>query len=178
MQMTAEKRLKINHLVWVGILFGLTAVATAHGWYREHVDSFVSVANLQEHEFRRRLIDDTRVIVDEQGRIIDWQPGMRELTGWDHRDVIGRHMSFLMLEAYRKNHDKIYAEAMKRGTTVPPTHYIACELIRKDGEVMKVTLRVRVRIDDVGNRFGVADFDRDVIVIDKTAARDIMGNQG
>jgi PAS domain S-box-containing protein len=62
----------------------------------------------QSEERLRKLVEtapDAVVVVDFKGRILAWNPGARDIFGYDEHEAIGANVTTLMPERYRKRHE-------------------------------------------------------------------------
>ncbi|MDH3770850.1 MAG: PAS domain S-box protein [Nitrospirota bacterium] len=62
----------------------------------------------QSEERLRKLVEtapDAVVVVDFEGKIVAWNPGARDIFGYEEHEVIGANVTTLMPERYRKKHE-------------------------------------------------------------------------
>lgn len=62
----------------------------------------------QSEERLRKLVEmapDAVVVVDFEGKIVAWNPGARDVFGYEEHEAIGANVTTLMPERYRKKHE-------------------------------------------------------------------------
>ncbi len=62
----------------------------------------------QSEERLRKLVEmapDAVVVVDFEGKIVAWNPGARDIFGYEEHEAIGTSVTTLMPERYRKKHE-------------------------------------------------------------------------
>ena len=99
---------------------------------------------LQASEERYRSLKENAVdgivISDQEGRIVDWNPGARDIFGYDREEILGRAVEVLMpgrhTEAHRRGMERLREGG--RGRMLGKT--LELEGLRKDGEEFPLEL--------------------------------------
>ena len=121
-------------------------------------------ALLESEGMARGIIDtalDAFIQMDEDGRVIGWNPQAEALFGWSRDEVIGKPLSDLIVpERHRARHKAGLARFLKGGGSAILGKRIEMDSLRRDGMEIKVEVKVtalRRRSGYVFNAF-VQDF--------------------
>jgi PAS domain S-box-containing protein len=76
---------------------------------------------------------DAIIVVDANGLIIAWNPGAHDLFGYEESEAIGRTVTFLMPERYRKAHEAGLKRLRREGTARLIGKTVELHGLRKDG---------------------------------------------
>ena len=82
------------------------------------------------------------LIIDEQGLIVEFNPGAERLFGYDHDEVFGQSVNMLMPEPYRSSHDNYMMRYMSSGDARIIGKGRELQARKKSGEVFPVSLSV------------------------------------
>jgi PAS domain S-box-containing protein len=101
---------------------------------------------LREREERFRLVVnsayDAIIILDENGRVLNWNCGAEVIFGWKGEEIIGKSMSLVIPEKYRDKH----AQGMERYKKTRQPHIIGkiveMEGLRKDNTIFPLELSI------------------------------------
>jgi PAS domain S-box-containing protein len=117
-------------------------------------------ALLESEQIARAIIDtalDAFVQIDESGHVIGWNSQAEAMFGWPQVDAIGRSLGELIVP---KRHRALLKEGLERflrsGERVIPGRPIEIEAVRRDGNEIKVEMKVtalRLRSGWVFNAF-------------------------
>ena len=121
-------------------------------------------ALLESEEMARGIIEtalDAFIQMDEDGRVIGWNPQAEALFGWSRDEVIGKALGDLIVpERLRARHTAGVARFLQGGGSTILGKRIEIDALRRDGTEIKVELKVtalRRRSGYVFNAF-VQDF--------------------
>ena len=121
-------------------------------------------ALLESEEMARGIIEtalDAFIQMDEDGRVIGWNPQAEALFGWSRDEVIGKALGNLIVpERLRARHTAGVARFLQGGGSTILGKRIEIDALRRDGTEIKVELKVtalRRRSGYVFNAF-VQDF--------------------
>jgi len=121
-------------------------------------------ALLESEEMARGIIEtalDAFIQMDEDGRVIGWNPQAEALFGWSRDEVIGKALGDLIVpERLRARHTAGVARFLQGGGSTILGKRIEMDALRRDGTEIKVELKVtalRRRSGYVFNAF-VQDF--------------------
>jgi len=87
----------------------------------------------RESELRNLLsaLPDAVVTIDAEGRIRSWNPGAAKLFGYSQEEVLGRPVTLLMPEEYKKRHEEVFKKNLANGRA--EHRLLEVEGLRKDG---------------------------------------------
>jgi PAS domain S-box-containing protein len=87
-------------------------------------------------EALRRLVEtapDAIVVIDVEGKIVSWNPGARDIFGYDEGEAIGENVAMLMPERYRADHEAGLTRLRETGTGRLIGKTVDLFGLRKDG---------------------------------------------
>lgn len=144
-----------RRIVWAMFLLSVTISAYCVNQYREFC---VVQAELHRHIQQKIDQDDPRVIINSEGVITEWQPGMQRIFGYTAEEAIGKNIDILMPQQKREAHSAGFDAAIQK-LDRHAVYHVTCNAIHKSGESFKVSIRSRIRETVDGERFAIADFD-------------------
>jgi len=102
--------------------------------------------------------DDAIISKDLNGVIMSWNPAAERMFGWTAAEAVGRHITLIIPEDRRTEEDHILG-SIHRGERV---EHFETERIRKDGQLIEVSLTVSPVKDPSGCIVGASKIARDV----------------
>ncbi len=112
---------------------------------------------LSESEDRFRSLvqsaSDAIIIADEQGRIASWNRGAEEMFGYQQGEVIGKPLTVLMPERYRKAHEQGLRRVQATGESRVVGRPIELQALRKDGSEFPIELSLAAWKTKTGSYF-------------------------
>lgn len=132
--MTDESRKRwarsLGVLSWVGAIALLGT-----GWFRAHQERLDYERRYIEASDREAAIlamrdsaDHGYAILDDQGRVIEWNPALERWTGYLEAEMIGKDILALMAEEHRVPHQRGYASIINDPQAIGKVFSISCEL--------------------------------------------------
>jgi PAS domain S-box-containing protein len=126
---------------WVFDAVAILCVVWA-SWYafRQHEKAEVFA---QRSQLMRDLIATTDhgfVVLNPEGQIVEWGPGMEKIFGWTRAEVIGATPDFLMPAEYREPHKLALLKTDAERVFTPHTVAVSCWAFRKDGELIPINI--------------------------------------
>jgi PAS domain S-box-containing protein len=124
-------------------------------WHREHSKSEnrrIELAIVHE------LVNSSKypmAILDPNARVTLWNPAMEDMTGRTSQEMLGQTLEAIMRPDDYHAHGRGYAEEMLK-PRIGERFTLDCEIVRKDGEVIPVTVIRRVVQPDGWPPFSVA----------------------
>ena len=121
-------------------------------------------SELRFSEERLRLLvegakDYAIVMLDPQGRLVSWNAGAAEITGWSAAEVIGRHLDCL----YPRDEDSAgHARRVLEIAEVTGEHREISERLRKDGSRFWADVTISAIRNETGQLRGFAKVTRDI----------------
>ncbi len=104
---------------------------------------------------------DSVVTMDDQGRIMDWNPTAEVMFGWPKSEVVGRTMAETIIpERYRGAHANGVRDAAGNGAGPVIGRRTEIEAVHRDGHEFKVELSIAATRSD--NRYIFIGFIRDI----------------
>ncbi len=100
---------------------------------------------LRDSEARFRSISSSSSIAmilatDDEGFIISWNPAAERTFGYTEKEIIGRHLTKLMPERYRQNHNKGFERAVKEQTYKMIGKTVELAALHKNGHEFPIEL--------------------------------------
>ncbi|HEY4916720.1 MAG TPA: HD domain-containing phosphohydrolase [Solirubrobacteraceae bacterium] len=102
--------------------------------------------------------DDAVIVISPEGQITSWSPGAERLFGYSQREAVGQRVSVLSAPAGREEASALFAR-MLSGGRAERTH---SDLLRKDGELLSVSLVMSPINAPSGELLGIAEIVRDI----------------
>jgi PAS domain S-box-containing protein len=115
----------------------------------ERQELFASIINSSDDAILSKTLD---------GIITSWNPGAEKIFGYSSDEIIGKHISVL-IPSYLQNEENKIIQKIQHGKTID--HY-ETERIRKDGEIINVSLTISPIKDSFGNIVGASKISRDI----------------
>jgi two-component system, cell cycle sensor histidine kinase and response regulator CckA len=101
---------------------------------------------LRESEERFRAITDSApeaiVTVDDAGRITSWNPGARNMFGYESGEILGQPLVRLMPERYREAHVRAFSRSRATGQLRTGGRTLELHAVRHDGQEFPIELSV------------------------------------
>lgn len=101
------------------------------------------------------------VLMKDTGNVVEWNPAMERLTGYDRSEMICDRNAIekLMTPEMYQQHSQCFKNAFLSNSKPKVTH-VSCELIRKDGKAIPVQITVRVVQTRHDGKYAIAHFDK------------------
>ena len=148
-------------------IFGLGVRGTIFvvGWLINRHVSEPLTRELRDSEERTRSIVnhalDAVVVMDDHGRIIDWNPQAKEIFGWSREVVLGRMLSDTIIPpAHRAMHEKGLQHYLATGKGKAIGKRLETTALHKDGTEFPIELAITPLILTTGTTF--SGFIRDI----------------
>ena len=129
--------------------FGLSLLGTIFlvGWLINRQVSAPLMRSLRDSEERTRSIVNTAldaiVVMDEQGRITDWNPQAEQILGWSKRDVVGQKLSDTIVPPqYRDAHNRGLQHYLATGEGPALGKRLEITALRADGTEFPIELAI------------------------------------
>lgn len=104
---------------------------------------------------------DALITINDEGRVLEFNPAAERMFGHKRSDVIGQTMSALCIpEEYRARHDASFARMLETGFFKSPYGRFESEALRADGE--RFPVEITISAANVGDRVIVAGAIRDI----------------
>lgn len=87
-------------------------------------------------ENTRLIVDaatDAFMMIDAEGKIVDWNPAAEQMLGWTRTEALGKSFEFTLARADRKQHLENLSRYMSTGYSEHLNHMMELRLQRKDG---------------------------------------------
>jgi two-component system NtrC family sensor kinase len=129
-----------------GPVLGAIAIARDLTELKEHVQELAEQAKRQiERDALHKAVVDTSldciIIVDGEGRVVDFNPASEKLFGYGRQEAIGREISTLIIpEKYRSAHHQGMARYLSTGLSRVIGKRVELEALGKDGQLVPVEL--------------------------------------
>lgn len=94
-----------------------------------------------------------------EGIIISWNPGAEKIYGYKSEEVVGKHISMLMLSEDSEEESKTVIDLLKKGKSI---ERYETERVRKDGKKIYVSVDIASTKDKGGNITGISAIIRDI----------------
>ncbi|MDP3599296.1 MAG: PAS domain S-box protein, partial [Nitrospirota bacterium] len=137
-----------NRTYLLGVL-GLSLLGTIFlvGWLINRQISAPLMRSLQDSEEQTRSIVnsalDAIIVMDEQGRITDWNPQAEQILGWTRLDVIGRKLSDTIVPSqYREAHSRGLQHYLATGEGPALGKRLELIALRADGTEFPIELTI------------------------------------
>ncbi len=117
--------------------------------------------------------DDAIISKSLDGIITSWNHGAEKIFGYTAAEIIGKHLS-LLIPPHRQNEEKLIIEKIRKGEFV---HHYETERVRKDGQIIHVSLSVSPVKDAAGNIIGASKISRDITERKKAEVKIIKANR-
>jgi PAS domain S-box-containing protein len=94
-------------------------------------------------EALRKLVEtapDAIVVIDVDGKIVSWNPGARDIFGYDEEEAIGGNVTMLMPERYKQDHEAGLKRLRESGTARLIGRTVELHGLRKDGSEFPLEL--------------------------------------
>ncbi|SDR58981.1 PAS domain S-box-containing protein [Rhizobiales bacterium GAS113] len=122
-------------------------------------------ADLQEREAKvRRLVDtalDAALIIDEQGRITEWNPQAETMFGWRREEAVGQRVSEMVVPMrYRSDHEKGLRRFLTSGEGPFVNRMTEIEAVHRNGSEFPVELSIAAF--RIGGTWAFSGFVRDI----------------
>jgi PAS domain S-box-containing protein len=157
----------------VTLLVSATPVIGDDGSFRGSFSMFTDISDrkraedaLRESEARlRSLVETTHdsvVLIDEEGKVIEWNAGSERITGIRKERALGRPLWDLDLQMHppghrtegrREENERKLRESLKTGVPIHPRPHIV-EIVRPDGSRLFIQESIFSIKTDKGFRFG------------------------
>lgn len=125
------------------------ATSTGHVWIYRDVTAIVhSEEELRdEHVLRGAVVEsalDGVVVIDDQGRIVEFNPAAEGIFGYSRERVIGQQMhELIMPEQHRRQHLEGMSRYLRTGIGPVLGRRIEIEAMRSDGTVFPIELAIK-----------------------------------
>ena len=145
---------------------------------RELADAQSRRAQKVSEDHLRLLFESVRdyaiIMLDERGRVLDWNPGAERIKGYSRDEINGRHFELFYPEEERKA--GVPRRHLERALSEGRTEYEGWR-VRKDGSHFWANVVLTAMYDDAGKLRGFAKVTRDIT--EKKRAQDelIRSNQ-
>ncbi|MDO8354773.1 MAG: PAS domain S-box protein, partial [Nitrospirota bacterium] len=132
----------------LGILgLGLIGTIFLVGWLINRQISAPLLRRLQDSEEQTRSIVnsalDAIIVMDDQGRITDWNPQAEQILGWTRREVIGRKLSDTIVPPqYREAHNRGLQHYLATGDGPALGKRLELTALRSDGTEFPIELAI------------------------------------
>lgn len=97
----------------------------------------------RSEERLRKLVEtapDAVVVIDFDGKIVAWNPGAREIFGYEEHEAIGANVTLLMPERYRRGHELGLKRLREKGEPRLIGKTVELHGLRKDGSEFPLEL--------------------------------------
>ena len=126
---------------------GLLGTIFLVGWLINRRVSAPLIRSLQDSEERTRSIVNTAldaiVVMDEQGRITEWNPQAEQILGWTKHEVIGRKLSDTIVPPqYREAHNQGLQHYLATGEGPAMGKRLEITALRSDGTEFVIELAI------------------------------------
>ena len=146
-QVEGEASSVLNNRTYFLGVFGLGLLGTIFlmGWLINRQVSAPLMRSLRDSEERTRSIINTAldaiVVMDDHGRITDWNPQAEQILGWTKRDVVGRKLSDTIIPSqYRDAHNRGLQHYMATGEGPAMGKRLEITALRSDGTEFPIEL--------------------------------------
>jgi PAS domain S-box-containing protein len=129
-----------------GPMLGAIAIARDLTELKQHAQELAEQAQRQaERDALHKAVVDTSldciIIVDGEGRVVDFNPASEKLFGYSRQDALGREISALIIpEKYRDAHHQGMARYLSSGLSRVIGRRVELEALGKDGQLVPVEL--------------------------------------
>lgn len=154
--MSEELHSRLEHAArWTPWLL-CVALTAAFGYAQNERNAHRELAESYLAEIER--LDGARAVLDQYGRIREWNRGMEELFGHKANKVVGYGIAFLLPDDMKEQHRDAFEDAMK-DPTYGRVQSIVCDAIDVTGASLRVEIRARIE-NRLGEPVAIATFDR------------------
>jgi PAS domain S-box-containing protein len=100
-------------------------------------------------------------IMDQEGRVIEWNPALERLTAWTEKEVREKGLSILMPPDIYLRHAKAVSKIMGMDYLQGKVAVVNCTIEPHDGGMQPLPVRITVRTvqSKSGKRFAIAHID-------------------
>ncbi|MCX5723290.1 MAG: PAS domain S-box protein [Nitrospirae bacterium] len=148
-QVEGEASSVLKHRTYLLGALGLGLLGTIFlvGWLINRQVSAPLIRRLQESEERTRSIvnaaRDAIVVMDEQGRITEWNPQAEQILGWAKHEVVGRMLAETIVPPqYREAHDRGLQHYLTTGEGPAIGKRLEMTALRSDGTEFPIELAI------------------------------------
>ncbi len=104
-----------------------------------------------------QVVDDCIVAIDEQGRVIEFNPAAEATFGWRRTDVLGRPLNRLIVPpCHRAAHEAGFARYLATGTKRMIGRRVETEAMRADGGIFPVEISIAEVPSSAGRLFAAS----------------------
>jgi PAS domain S-box-containing protein len=123
------------------------------------------------HKMISEVIDYAIILLDKDGKVLDWNKGAEKLNGYSPKEIIGKSFRLFYPKDEKDSQlpERLLAEAVKNGSTAHEGWRI-----RKDGKRFWGSVAITALHDDQGGIIGFSKLTRDLT--DKKIAEDKVSN--
>ncbi|MEP7318207.1 MAG: PAS domain S-box protein, partial [Panacibacter sp.] len=120
-----------------------------------------------------RLSDDAIISKDLNGNILSWNHGAEKIFGYTASEILGRHIT-LLIPANLRNEEAQIIERIKNKELI---HHYETQRVKKNGEIIPVSLTVSPIEDSFGNIVGASKILRDITAEKEAEKKLIKSNR-
>ncbi len=126
---------------------GLLSTIFIIGWLiNRHISAPLTRGLRDSEERTRSIVDhalDAIVVMDDHGRIIDWNPQAEQIFGWTRQEILGQKLSETIVPtAYREAHEKGLQHYLATGQGKAIGKRLEIAALRQDGTEFPVELAI------------------------------------
>ncbi len=139
-----EIRAPFIHAFWIVFIIALFTIIAGTLLFSAISTPIIKSIKFNEKRFRSimQLANDAIIATDENGLITYWNNGAEKSFGYHTAEILGKSISILMPDQYKKSHRKHFLQLKETGHSHLKGHTVEVSGLKKNGEEFPLNLSV------------------------------------